>query len=236
MRVKPTAPSGRIKLSLPVPRRAEWQEQKRLAALLDRWLDPACTFATSTDPVAASALAGAIRKQRGVKPGVPDTFVLCRGRLVGIEMKSPGGKCSPSQRATREEMLRAGLHAWWECRSANAAMWALRKSGVKFRTLVNEDGTIERWQQPDLADWEVPRADPREKRPAHPEVRAARRRWHGARRAAREAARLAAERRYGSDFPTSARKDAELAGTPSCTPRRRPGPGDQLPSKSTFGP
>jgi hypothetical protein len=96
MRVKPTAPSGRIELSLPVPRRAEWQEQKRLAALLDRWLDPAGTFATSTDPVAASALAGAIRKQRGVKPGVPDTFVLCRGRLVGIEMKSPGGKCSPS--------------------------------------------------------------------------------------------------------------------------------------------
>jgi hypothetical protein len=49
-------------------RREEWQEQKKLARLLDKWLDPACPFWTATDPVASSALSGAIRKQRGVKP------------------------------------------------------------------------------------------------------------------------------------------------------------------------
>jgi hypothetical protein len=68
-------------------------------------------------------------------------------------MKSPAGRCSPSQRAFRERLLRARAQ-WWERRSANAAMWALRKSGVKFRTIVNDDGTIERWQQPKLAPFD----------------------------------------------------------------------------------
>jgi hypothetical protein len=61
----------------------------------------------------------------------PVTFALCRGKLVTIEMKSPHGRGTPSQRAAREALLRAGAQ-WWECRSANAAMWALRKSGVPF--------------------------------------------------------------------------------------------------------
>jgi hypothetical protein len=56
-----------------------------------------------------------------------------------------------------------------------AAMWALRKAGVRFRTVVRDDGTVERWHQPRLADWEVPRRDPREKRPNAPEVVARRR-------------------------------------------------------------
>jgi hypothetical protein len=70
---------------------------------------------------------------------------------------------------------------WWECRSAHAAMWALRKSGVKFREIVHKDGTTERWRQPRLAPWEVPRRDRSEPRPQASEVsaqrRAARQRW-----------------------------------------------------------
>jgi hypothetical protein len=104
-------------------RREEWQEQKKLARLLDKWLDPACTFWTATDPVAPSALSGAIRKQRGVKPGVPDQLILYRGKLIAIELKSRGGKCSPPQRAAREGLLRAGARGWWVCRTARAAMW-----------------------------------------------------------------------------------------------------------------
>ena len=90
-------------------RREEWREQVKLAALLDKWLDPACTFATATDPVAPSALAGAMRKKRGVKAGVPDTLVWCRyTKPIAIEMKSRVGKCTPSQRTVREALLRAG--------------------------------------------------------------------------------------------------------------------------------
>jgi hypothetical protein len=163
-----------------VSRREEWQEQVKLSLLLDKWLDPACTFWTATDPVAPSATSGAMRKKRGVKPGVPDTLILHRGKLVTIELKSRQGRCSPSQRAAREALLRAGAQ-WFECRSAAAAMWCLSKAGVRFRTLVHEDGTMERWRQPRLARWLIPRRDPAERRPNAPDVaarrRAARQRW-----------------------------------------------------------
>jgi hypothetical protein len=66
-------------------------------------------------------------------------------------------------------------------------MWALRKSGVGFRTLVHNDGTTERWRQPWLAPWEVPRRDPAEPRPNAPDVaarrRAGRQRWLARQRA-----------------------------------------------------
>ena len=119
--------------------------------------------------MAPSASSGAIRKQRGVKPGVPDQLILYRGKLIAIELKSRGGKCSPPQRAVREALLRAGARGWWVCRTARAAMWALRKSGVTFRTASNHDGALERWQQPKLPAWEVPKRDPNERRPRAPE-------------------------------------------------------------------
>jgi hypothetical protein len=59
--------------------REEWQQQKKLARLLDKWLDPACARWTATDPTAPNAISGAIRRARGVKPGVPDVEVLYRG-------------------------------------------------------------------------------------------------------------------------------------------------------------
>jgi hypothetical protein len=89
--------------------------------------------------------------------------------VITIEMKSPQGRCSASQRMVREALLRARAD-WWECRSANAAMWALRKSGARFRTIVREDSTTERRRQPRHAPWEVPRRDPAEPRPIAPEV------------------------------------------------------------------
>ena len=173
-------------------RRTEWLAQVELAVLLGRWLDDNCSFATAVDTVARSATAGKMRQLRGVRSGLPDNWVLYRGKLVTIEMKAPGGRCTPSQRATRQSLLRAGAR-WWMCLSPNAALVALAESGVKFRAIINKDGSVERWKKPRLAGWEKPRTDPCEKRPAHPEVKAARRLWRERRRAAREAA-LAAER------------------------------------------
>jgi hypothetical protein len=68
-RKNPTGPTRREPVNLIVSRREEWQEQVKLSSLLDKWLDRASTFATATDPVAASALAAATGKKRGVKPG-----------------------------------------------------------------------------------------------------------------------------------------------------------------------
>ena len=149
-------------------RREEWLEQVKLSLLLDKWLDPACTFWTATDPVAPSVASGAMRKKRGVKPGVPDVLVWYRGKSITIELKSRRGQCSRSQRLARERLLRAGAQ-WWVSRTARAAMWALRKSGVTFRTATNDDGTVGCWQQPKLPAWEVPKRDPHERRPRAPE-------------------------------------------------------------------
>jgi VRR-NUC domain len=157
-----------------VARREEWREQVWLASLLDKWMDPSCAFWTATDPVAPSAMSGLMRKRRGVKSGVPDTLVWYRRKSITIEMKSRSGRCSAAQRAAREALIGAGAE-WWVCRTASAAMWALERSGVRFRELVHPDGRTQRWRQPRLARWEVPRRDPSERRPQHPAVLAERR-------------------------------------------------------------
>jgi hypothetical protein len=145
----------------------EWREQVKLARLLDTWL-PDDAFWTATDPVARSATAGAMRRKRGVKPGLSDVIIWYRGRTFCIELKGPYGQCRPSQRAVREQLLKAGIKAWWQCRTAEAAMWAIAKSGIKFRVIVNDDGSTETWQQPELEPWEIPKTDPRQRRPRPP--------------------------------------------------------------------
>jgi hypothetical protein len=103
--------------------RKAWLEQVRLSVLLDKGL-PEHSFWTATDPVAPSATSGAMRKKRGVKPGVPDVLVWYCGKSIAVELKSRHGQCSQRQHAVREGLLRAGAQ-WWVCRSAKAAMWAL---------------------------------------------------------------------------------------------------------------
>jgi hypothetical protein len=83
-------------------RREEWRQQTELCRITDRWL-PADAFWTATDPIAPTALSGALRRLRGVKRGVPDVLIWCRRtRPIVIEMKSPGVRCTAAQRATRE--------------------------------------------------------------------------------------------------------------------------------------
>ena len=165
-------------------RREEWQEQKKLARLLDKWVDRTRVWWTATDPVAPNAISGAIRKQRGIKPGVPDIVVWFDRRSTTVELKSRHGKCRRAQRMAREGLLRAGAQ-WRVCRTARSALWALYESGVPFRTIVHEDGMNERWQQPELPAWELPKRNPHERRPRAPE-------WEP--EAAAEIAELAAAR------------------------------------------
>jgi hypothetical protein len=153
--------------------RSEWFEQVLFAQQLRKWLDPATSFATAIDSIARLPMAGFVRRKRGVRAGCPDNWIVHRGelgvKLVCIEMKSPVGRCSRVQREARAALVRVGAE-WWECRSAAAAMVALAESGVPFREFECEDGRVQRWGPPRLEDWEVPRRDPAEKRPMHPEV------------------------------------------------------------------
>lgn len=147
--------------------RREWKEQVRLAQLLNNWLDPIRVCWTATDPVAASVTSGFLRKKRGVRPGIPDVLVWYCGQSITIELKSRHGQCTPSQRAMRTELVRAGVQ-WWVCRSAISAMATLYAAGVPFRLHVADDGTLERWVQPELPDWERSKSAPHERRPRAP--------------------------------------------------------------------
>jgi hypothetical protein len=108
-----------------------------------------------------------MRKKRGVKPGVPDVLIWYRGKSISIELKSRRGQCSRSQRLLREVLLRAGAQ-WRVCRSAKSAMCSLYELGVPFRTIVHENGTMERWQPPELPAWEIAKENPHERRPRAP--------------------------------------------------------------------
>jgi hypothetical protein len=160
-------------------RREEWQMQVEVARLFSIWL-PSDAFWSAIDATTTSPTTGLMRRLRGCKAGLPDIWILYRGGLITIELKSKGGRCTPSQRAAREALLQAGAD-WFECRSANAVMQAVREAGVPLNMIAHGDGTIECWQQPELAPFEVPRRDPAESRPIAPEVaawrRAARQRW-----------------------------------------------------------
>jgi hypothetical protein len=120
--------------------------------------------------------------------------------------------------------------AVWLARSARAALTALHLSGAPFRC---------KWEPPPLEPWEGPFADRTQRLPQHPvaaQKRKEKRRYRLKEIRERETARRAAEGRIESDFPASTRGDGELRGTPCCTPHQRSGPGDQLPSKTKFGP
>lgn len=191
-------------------RREEWQQQVALCRLLDQWMDPAVSFWSAFDPVAGSATSGLMRKRRGVRSGLPDNWIVYRRKLITIEMKSRTGRCNAAQRAAREALIRAG-GAWWQCITARSAMWALKRSGVRFREIVHADGKRERWRQPRLAPWEVPRRDPAERRPYAPEVAGERRedarRWRE-RKHARALEAAAAQRDDGAQLAASAAASA----------------------------
>ena len=156
----------------------EWRIQEQLAALLDRWLDPATTWWTAVDTVCPSAFVGMLRRRRGVKAGTPDVLVFHRGKLIGIEIKTRKGRPSESQEAARERLLAAGAD-WWLARSSRAGMEALRRAGVAFRTIPAPPGAAvfglpaaATWEPANLEPWEEPtrecRTVVRRRAPAEP--------------------------------------------------------------------
>ena len=89
-------------------RRQEWTEQTKLAEMLDKYLDPADTFWTSLENKPISRLSGIFQKRRGVRSGLPDVLVICRGKPIFVELKSRAGVASKAQKQIRLEMLPAG--------------------------------------------------------------------------------------------------------------------------------
>jgi VRR-NUC domain len=54
------------------------------------------------------ALAAAILKGLGVRPGVPDVIAIKAGQAYAIELKAPGGRVTEAQRAAHAALRAAG--------------------------------------------------------------------------------------------------------------------------------
>jgi hypothetical protein len=129
---------------------------------------PAGTFWTAVENQPRSAAAGSLQKRRGVRSGLADVWVIYQGKTICIELKSPFGMVSRTQRLMREAIVSAG-GVWWLARSAPAAITALHLSGVKLRA---RNGG--RFRPPRLPTWEEPVQDPALFKPMHPAAVAAR--------------------------------------------------------------
>jgi len=68
----------------------------------------------------------------GVYPGFADLVVLCEGRMLFLELKSPTGRLSPAQEAFRDTVVAQGF-GWALVRSLDDALGALVDHGFTTR-------------------------------------------------------------------------------------------------------
>lgn len=68
----------------------------------------------------------------GVYPGFADLVVLCEGRVLFLELKSPTGRLSPAQEAFRDTVVAQGF-GWALVRSLDDALGALVDYGFTTR-------------------------------------------------------------------------------------------------------
>lgn len=112
----------------------EWAAQRVDAAFLSRAL-PLDAYWTAIDIGGSSSrAAGAMRKARGVRAGIPDFFCLWRGIACWIERKAGTG-LSVAQELTRDR-LRANGHHWALARSTEDIEAALLAAGIPLRATV----------------------------------------------------------------------------------------------------
>jgi hypothetical protein len=85
-----------------------------------------------TEPGPRGARRQAILTGMGVHPGFADLMVLCDGRVLFLELKSPKGRLSPAQEAFRDAVLAQGF-GWALVRSLDDALGALADHGFTTR-------------------------------------------------------------------------------------------------------
>ena len=90
---------------------------------------------TEADP--RGARRQAILVGMGVYPGFADLMVLCEGRVLFLELKSPTGRLSPAQVAFRDGVQAQGF-GWALVRSVDDALGALADHGITTR-VVSQD-------------------------------------------------------------------------------------------------
>lgn len=80
-----------------------------------------------------SRITGARLKRMGMQRGWPDYLVICDGKLIGLELKAPGGSSiSPEQRAVGDAFVDNGF-AWTLAKSCEDVERFLLEQGVPLR-------------------------------------------------------------------------------------------------------
>jgi hypothetical protein len=89
--------------------RPEQQLQRTILAHLSRRGVPGLWWCHVPNGGYRGAIEGAIFKSLGVIAGVPDLLLIYSGRTYGLELKAAkGGRLSPAQIRTQEQMRQAG--------------------------------------------------------------------------------------------------------------------------------
>lgn len=90
-------------------------------------------FATSIDHAGNDRLRGALRKSRGVMPGLADVWVFAPGgRVTCLELKAMDGRLSDAQLAMAARLGAIGIRTY-ECRTLEEVQAALDDRGVLLR-------------------------------------------------------------------------------------------------------
>ena len=114
----------------------EWSLQRSVAALLSKALPPEAYWTSIDVGRSKSEREGALRRQRGVKPGIPDMLIVWNGATLWLELKAGSSLSAPQ--AITARLLRANGHLWELCRSPEDVEAACRAAGIPLRATLGE--------------------------------------------------------------------------------------------------
>lgn len=110
---------------------SEWRDQRGYHAFLSKAL-PADAYHSAIDVGSAgNAQAGALRKARGVRAGLPDYLIVYRNVTLWIEFKHRA-QLSLAQQLTRDALTANGHH-WALARCPEDVETACRLAGIPLR-------------------------------------------------------------------------------------------------------
>lgn len=117
-------------------KRPEQAIHKAVVAHLNMRSEPGVFFWHTPNEGKRGWVNAAALKAMGMTAGVPDLLILKAGQLHALELKAPGGRLTPSQRAIMERMMECGALVA-VARSVDEALVTLEFWGVLRRNSSN---------------------------------------------------------------------------------------------------
>jgi hypothetical protein len=108
----------------------EEQIQGAVAAYLDAALPPDAVYFHCPNGGHRHPAVAAKLKWLGVKPGVPDIFIVWRGRSIFIELKAHKGSLSDAQKAMQQRLILSGAVVFEVARSVDEVEAFLTGVGI----------------------------------------------------------------------------------------------------------